>query len=513
MPQRIEYEGEVHEFPDDFTDADISAALKGHPTGRAAMTADQRQGTTARGYKAPAPTMAQTAADLRASMTSDNPVVNAAAAPFREMIAGPMEGAAQLGEVPGDVAGGRFARAMSNAVRGASKVAAPNAVPMLAGAVLTNPVAMAGTVAGGAGGGLLARGTAKALGANDDQAALAEDMGGLAGGTAGSVLADRLAQSLKAYGVPVSRWLMQKALKPGKADVPTEPGTDPLRGVREAVDSALNRNIPVSEAGLSKVGGRLEELQQQVQDIVDNATKAGKSVDPAAVARRLDELRVDAAGQALPAPDLRIIDQAKADFLAGHGAAPAVAPGPMKASGVLDASGRPIMTPGTPGRAATPPRPIEAREAQRIKQGTYGKTYGQGESSMVYKEAEKTLARGFKEELEAVAPELKGLNKEQEELFKLLPVLERRVRNESNSSILTPGETGTAVVGTVTGGPGVGVAMGAGKHFIDMPSIQSKVALILNRAATRAGKPVSMSTSMARAALVLGQLQQDQPEQ
>lgn len=28
MPQRIEYNGEVHEFPDDFTDADISAALQ-----------------------------------------------------------------------------------------------------------------------------------------------------------------------------------------------------------------------------------------------------------------------------------------------------------------------------------------------------------------------------------------------------------------------------------------------------------------------------------------------------
>jgi hypothetical protein len=29
MPQRVEFDGEVHEFPDDFTDADIEAALGG----------------------------------------------------------------------------------------------------------------------------------------------------------------------------------------------------------------------------------------------------------------------------------------------------------------------------------------------------------------------------------------------------------------------------------------------------------------------------------------------------
>lgn len=31
MPQRIEFDGEIHEFPDDFTDADIAAALDGGP--------------------------------------------------------------------------------------------------------------------------------------------------------------------------------------------------------------------------------------------------------------------------------------------------------------------------------------------------------------------------------------------------------------------------------------------------------------------------------------------------
>jgi hypothetical protein len=29
MPQQVEFDGEVHEFPDDFTDADIAAALEG----------------------------------------------------------------------------------------------------------------------------------------------------------------------------------------------------------------------------------------------------------------------------------------------------------------------------------------------------------------------------------------------------------------------------------------------------------------------------------------------------
>ena len=80
---------------------------------------------------------------------------------------------------------------------------------------------------------------------------------------------------------------------------------------------------------------------------------------------------------------------------------------------------------------------MSVQDAQKLKQGTYKiieKKYGQLGSAET--EAQKSLARGLKEELEMAVPSVGPLNQKQRELIKTLKVADRQTLIDANKNML-----------------------------------------------------------------------------
>jgi hypothetical protein len=80
---------------------------------------------------------------------------------------------------------------------------------------------------------------------------------------------------------------------------------------------------------------------------------------------------------------------------------------------------------------------IPIKTAQEMKQGTYraigSKPYGELKGAET--EAQKALARGLKEEIAKMAPEVRHLNAEESKMLNAMPMLERRVLREADKNI------------------------------------------------------------------------------
>lgn len=292
-------------------------------------------------------------------------------------------------------------------------------------------------------------------------------------------------------GPAVARTLMNSALKPGVADAPT------LADARQVVGTALENNIPVTESGGTKLQSLIADYAQRTNDVIQAKARQGATVNPEAVASRLDQINT---AQVLPEEDVAAINKAKQAFLARKGARPAGAPEP---TGIVDASGQPIMRPGAPAR---PAQPVPLDVAQAEKQGTYRQIGGKyGELSQAQAESEKALARGYKEEMEAQAPELKALNAKEGEFLGLQSVLERAIRRAGNHDIVGLGDATAAAGGAMVAGP-PGAALGFAARVLDYPALKSRLAIAINKASQKTGAPLSLAASQAKAAAIIGRI-------
>lgn len=325
-------------------------------------------------------------------------------------------------------------------------------------------------------------------GAIADTAALATN---IAAAHAAPKIASAAADVAEKAGPATARGLMKSALKPGVADAPT------LADVRNVVNTSLEHGIPATEAGSGKLRGLIADYGKQTKAVIDARTAQGATVDPNAVASRLDQINT---AQVLPEKDISTIGKAKEAFLARKGAKPAQPPVP---SGLLDASGNPVMAPGTP---ATPAQPVPLDVAQAEKQGTYQQNAAKyGEMSQAQIEAEKALARGYKEEIESQAPELKLLNDKSGAALNLQPVLERAIRRAGNQDLVGVKDIAEIGAGGAIAGP-AGAAAGFTTRLLDYPGLKSKLAISINKASWKARKPLSMAASTAKATAILARL-------
>lgn len=302
---------------------------------------------------------------------------------------------------------------------------------------------------------------------------------------------ERASNLTQRANVGTARALMKSAIKPGVADAPT------LADVRQLTDTALQHGIEVNEAGSNKLQALIADYGQKTQAAIDRRTSQGMTVDPNAVAARLDQVNTTSA---LPEKAIATVNKAKEAFLARKGVRPA---GPPTPTGLVDASGQPIMRPGTP---ANPGNPIPFDVAQAEKQGSYRNAknaYGELSNDQV--EAEKALARGFKEELEAKAPELKLLNEKESQFLGLQPALERAVRRAGNQDVAGLKDLAAAGAGGVAAGP-AGAALGFTARLLDYPGLKSKLAIAINKASQKTAVPLTMAQSSAKAASILGVL-------
>lgn len=173
------------------------------------------------------------------------------------------------------------------------------------------------------------------------------------------------------------------------------------KGAR-AVDTLLEEGINVSEGGADKLRARVENLNQRIADQIANSSAV---VDKEMVVSRLQRKLDQFAQQVNPNADLAAIQKSWTEFL-NH--------------------------PNLPGID------IPVQRAQELKQGTYralgDKSYGELKGAEV--EAQKALARGLKEEIAKVVPEVRPLNAEDSRLINALSLVERRALAEANKNPL-----------------------------------------------------------------------------
>jgi hypothetical protein len=188
--------------------------------------------------------------------------------------------------------------------------------------------------------------------------------------------------------------MMQRAMKPLKRDLMTGKA-------QRGAETLLKEGINVTPGGMEKLRTLAEGANDDVARII-----AGSSaqIDKGAVARRVDDTRRTFTNQVVPQGDLAAIDDARNAFLA-H--------------------------PAIPGQTM----PIQ--QAQSLKQGTYKQLKDRyGELSGSSTEAQKALARGLKEEIEAAAPAVGPANARAADLWNALNVSERRALLAQNNNPL-----------------------------------------------------------------------------
>lgn len=162
-----------------------------------------------------------------------------------------------------------------------------------------------------------------------------------------------------------------------------------------AARELLKRGINPNTSGVVKLKSQIKDLNQRVNNIIDDSTG---SVSQQEVGRAVEGTRNKFINQVDPTADLNAISGV-AERFAEH----------------------PAIENGT----------IPVRQAQNIKQGTYKVLEGKyGEVGSAETEAQKALARGLREGIEKVAPDVIPLNKELSALFDTLNVTERKAAME-----------------------------------------------------------------------------------
>ena len=272
-------------------------------------------------------------------------------------------------------------------------------------------------------------------------------LGTAEGGRAMAAAAGPVADATAKGAAKVAPRLYESALKPSTALSSAERAN--------AVQTALQNNIPVSANGLEKINARIAGLNQAIKDQI--AADPTRPISPGPAIQRLQQARARFANQVNPQSDLAAFDNAGDEFL------------DQLRSG--------------PGKAV---RNLTADEAQAMKQGTYralgNKSYGELKGATV--EAQKALARGLKDEIATQFPEIGQLNAAESKLLDLQPVLERAVNRISNHQLLG---IGTPIAGltteVLTGSSPAGMAAFALKMVLDNPAVKSRLAIALSKGA------------------------------
>lgn len=338
--------------------------------------------------------------------------------------------------------------------------------------------------------------------------ASALERGGEILGTAANVT-DPMRVGFQAATLPmrpfgVAQKIYQSAIKP-------PPGSYSLPETRAMMRTGLEARIPMSEGGLTKLWGLIDDLNTKVTDATESAGKRGVTVDPKDVARRVDEITPTFSEQVNPEKNLRQLAESKQEFLRQHQTQVPF----TKVLPSLDEGGG--YFPVGQGTTAVP-TPIPADAAQRIKVGTYQqikKSYGEMKNAQI--ESQKALARGIKEELATAIPEIGALNAKESDFLQLVPVIERAIRRESNHQIFgigTPIFAGG--VGAATGSAQAAAAAGTLRAVLDNPYVKSRLAIAIHHAQkANPGKfgPARMASATARLESYLRGLDQMQKEQ
>lgn len=340
----------------------------------------------------------------------------------------------EIGGGVGDILKGDVAKGLHRIISGTGSATVPAAALVAAPLAAAAPLTTALSLGGGMAGQTLGQKAASAMGASPDQAALAGDVGGLAGGYAGAKLPAVAGRAALLGRTPEAAY--QSALKPST--------TIPPAKVAQLVGTGLKEGIPVSPAGAEKLSSLIDDVNDKIAaEIQSDPTRP---ISKGKVLQRLNSVVNNFSQQVTPASDLNAVAEAGQEFDAAH------------------------------------PADISAADAQAMKQGTYrqlsSKAYGEIKSASI--ESQKALARGLKEELATAFPELNNLNAQDSKLLNLQPILEKAIQRQGNHQIIGIGSPITAgATKAVTGSSALGAVTGVLKVIVDNPAVKSRLAIAL----------------------------------
>ena len=352
-------------------------------------------------------------------------------------------------------------------------------IPQALHTAYTDPVGVAAdiaTVAGGVGAG------AKMLGGMGKAAKVAEVAG------AAEQAANPLSMASRAAGAALDSAPVQRtAERMYESSLKIPPAMD--RGERlKRVQTGLQERIPVSERGLNEVQARIDGLNQQIADKIKQGAVAGETVDPLDVHAKLADTRQKFGNQVNPQADLNSINQVGSNFLQQF-----------------------EVPPSQPGGLPTYSQ-IPLDQAQAMKQGTYQQLRGKyGELKSAEIEAEKPLARGLKEGIEQVFPEVQGLNARDGRLIALEQSLERFANRHSNRDLVGIG-TPLKVLGGHAAAGGMGTVGGMLLAALEDPAIKSRLAIIMSNPPKIAARPAALLTPTSRLPAAQNQGPPDMPQ-
>jgi hypothetical protein len=370
-----------------------------------------------------------------------------------------------------DIKQGNYAKGAHGLIGAGMEFLRPTLPATIAAAPMTSAIGFAG----GAAGSKIGQVGAAALGATAEQAAVAGDIAGIAAGAG----VGKAANVLGSAASELAPKLYKSALKPST--------TIPDWKIQNIIKTGLAEDVPVSHEGLEKLGGMIDDINQEIHDKIEAATKPGGKTTPEEEAmfqktfgkehKEVQDLAEwetgSREGAFPPPPGVTVNKYAVASRLGGTAQEFGAQVTPAKDLATVARTGNEFLR--------EQPNEIPALTAQEMKQGTYQqiqKSYGRLSSASI--ESQKALARGIKEELAAQIPEIGELNARESKLIDLDTTLERAVNRIGNHQIIgigTPILAGGARA--ITGSTPVAAIAGIIKAVVDNPIVKSRLAIAL----------------------------------
>ena len=319
---------------------------------------------------------------------------------------------------------------------------------------------------------------------------------------------------------PIMAWLQPKGKKLVESAMKIPPRSVPKEIRDQVVNTMIEKDIPFTEKGLSKVGNLLDDVNREI-DTTIKAMPQTKTVTETVKATKqftpIIEKYPQGAGYTIKVgPNKYIMD---------HGA-PRIFRNEAEAKPLLDnlVKNMPPDQPSTISReigtidmAEVSKRiddlkgfyeklgpaiskeflkplnrlqskianqgfitPVEAQDMKKTLYALNRKHYGELKTAQI--EGYKAVARGLKEELVKQNPELANLNKNSAELINLETTLEKSLNRVGNYDIIRLGDTIMAGVGGVVGGYPGAASAGFFKWILEAPRVKVALGKALARA-------------------------------
>ena len=215
----------------------------------------------------------------------------------------------------------------------------------------------------------------------------------------------------------------------------------------QVLQEGLDNGIVPTQAGIDKLEGLITDLNREIKNTINTGASNGKTVNVLDIATRLDDTEKFFKEMPDNKSYLDAIEKVR--------------------NGLLD-KGDSLGN-------------IPLSQAQKMKTTIYRVLKDSyGELSTATKEANKAVARGAKEEIANIFPEINYLNNKESLLLKLEPMIEKaagRINKRDLMGIGTPIAGGA--IGAVTS-HGIGQAAMLAKAVLDNPKIKAYLAIALN---------------------------------